>query len=189
MVVQKTENLPLVTNDSVFPFVSVRVNGCVLTTKTGKKRDAIFNNKLEFPITYPILNDKITVRMWSKNSKFSANTFIANIPEHPCESDNFNLSQLLRQDGRMIARWFNMYGTHPNERNAKTKGRREGSTYLGRVLIQFSLIPNEYPNLTVHHSNNISEPRQDNYLLNVDLYEWANCDYEHHDKSMWVVVT
>jgi len=45
----------------------------------------------------------------------------------------------------MKARWFNMYGTHPNERNAKTKGRREGSTYLGRVLIQFSLIPNDNP--------------------------------------------
>jgi len=59
----------------------------------------------------------------------------------------------------MKARWFNMYGTHPNERNAKTKGRREGSTYLGRVLIQFSLIPNDNPLLQVHHSNNIMEPR------------------------------
>ena len=101
--------------------------------------------------------------MWSKNRGLNANTFIANIPEHPCESDNFNLSQLMRQDGRMSARWFNLYGTHPNERSAKTKGRREGSTYLGRVLIAFSLIPSDYPNLVQHHSSGLNEPRQANY--------------------------
>lgn len=149
VVAQKAENLPLCTNEAVFPFVSVRVNGCVLTTNTTKGQDAIFGRKLMFPITYPILNDKITVRIWSKNGGFSANTFIANIPEHPSETDNFNLSKLLSQDGRMTARWFNLYGTHPNERSAKTKGRREGSSYLGRLLMQFALIPNDKPALMV----------------------------------------
>lgn len=142
-----------------------------------------------FPVTYPILNDKITVRIWSKNGGFSANTFIANIPEHPSETDNFNLSKLLSQDGRMTARWFNLYGTHPNERNSKTKGRREGSSYLGRVLMQFALIPNDKPALVVQHSNNLKEPRQANYQLLVDLYEWINCEMASDNKNLWVSVT
>jgi hypothetical protein len=49
----------------------------------------------------------------------------------------------------MRARWFNLYGTHPLERSSKTTGRREGSTYLGRVLIAFNLVSNDRPQLAV----------------------------------------
>jgi len=36
-----------------------------------------------------------------------------------------------------------MYGVLPKDRNAETKGRKEGSSYLGRVLIAMSMIPSE----------------------------------------------
>ena len=43
----------------------------------------VYNQKLLFPLSYPILNDKITMRMWSDNKGLTSNTYIANIPEHP----------------------------------------------------------------------------------------------------------
>ena len=76
---------------------------------------------------YPILNDKITMRIWHKMPGLKANQFIANIPEHPSATDNFNLSKLLAQDGRMSARWINLYGVKPLERSGRTKGKKEGS--------------------------------------------------------------
>lgn len=98
-------------------------------------------------MTTPILNDKITVRIWSQNSGLSANTFIANVPEHPSEYDYFNLSKIIAQDGRMSPKWIHLYGVLPADRNAKTKGRKEGSSYLGRILISFSMIPSDRPQL------------------------------------------
>jgi hypothetical protein len=100
-----------------------------------KNQDPVFSTKLLFPITYPILNNKITLKLWSKNSGLFANTHIANIPEHPSEFDFFNISKLLAQDGRMTSRWINLYGTLPVYRSKRTDGRREGSAYLGRVLL------------------------------------------------------
>ena len=73
-----------------------------------------------FPITYPILNDKIQMRLWSKVSGLSANHYIANIPEHPSSSDYFNISKLLASDGRMTSRWINLYGPEPKDRGVKT---------------------------------------------------------------------
>lgn len=142
IMVAKAEHLPKVaSNGKIAPFVSARVNGIVQITGTRPK----FNAKLQFPIFYPILNDKITMRIWSKQTMLSKNIYIANIPEHPNMFDQFNLTKLFSQDGRMPARWINLYGTSPLERSDRTKGRRQGSQYLGRVLLAFSLISNERP--------------------------------------------
>jgi len=63
------------------PFVSARVFGShqITSVKLGIKPK--WNAKLQFPIYYPILNDKITMRIWFWNSGLSSNTFLANIPE------------------------------------------------------------------------------------------------------------
>lgn len=82
-MVIKAEHLPLF-EGSVHPFISCRANGFVLTSKkVVNNSEPVFNSKINFPITYPILNDKITMRIWSENSGLSANSFIANIPESP----------------------------------------------------------------------------------------------------------
>lgn len=115
------------------------------------------------------------MRLWSDGGTFSANPFIANIPEHPSDSDFFNISKLLASDGRMAARWFNLYGVDPKERNAKTKGKREGSSYLGRILLAFNVIPNEMPQLQLTSAIPTKDPRQEQFQLWVDVYEWINC--------------
>lgn len=45
----------------------------------------------------------------------------------------------------MSAKWVNLYGIVPNERSTRTRGKKEGSSFLGRILIAFSLIPNDAP--------------------------------------------
>ena len=35
----------------------------------------------------------------------------------------------------MPVRWINLYGTDPDKRTDKTKGKWEGSSFLGRVMI------------------------------------------------------
>ncbi len=87
------------------------------------------------------------MRIWSRGSKTSADTFIANIPEFPSAYDFFNISKLLSCDGKMKSTWFNLYGVAPLERPWFKSGtsKKEGSNYLGRVLIQTVLAPNERP--------------------------------------------
>jgi len=104
-----------------------------------------YGARLGFPVHVPILNDKITARMWSHGGRL-ADVFIANIPEHPSGSDFFNISKLLSAEGRMKSTWFNLYGVAPQERGWFTShnyNKKEGSCYLGRVLLSMSLTPNE----------------------------------------------
>jgi len=78
----------------------------------------------------------------------SSDTFIANVPEYPSPQDMFNLSKLLSREGKMKSTWFNLYGVKPMDGGwfASNNGsKKEGSTFLGRVLIQSSLSPNEKP--------------------------------------------
>ena len=65
------------------PFVSARVNGLVLRSNKKIKPNPEWNCKMLFPIFYPVLNNKITVRIWSETGMLSKNVFMANIPEHP----------------------------------------------------------------------------------------------------------
>jgi len=76
------------------PFVSARAFGCVLTTGKKSGTKPVYSSKLQFPIHYPILNDKITMRIWHRED-WKANVFLANIPEHPSATDYFNISKLL----------------------------------------------------------------------------------------------
>lgn len=85
------------------------------------------------------------MRLWFWCKGLLSNTFVANIPEQPDESDSFNLSKLFASEGRMPVRWINLYGVHPDNRSGRTKGLREGTEYLGRVLLAFSLISSERP--------------------------------------------
>lgn len=190
VVVSKAENIHPISGDAVHPFISCRVNGCVLTTKIMKEnQNPHFLQKLMFPITCPVLNDKITMRIWSKVSGFSANHYIANIPEHPTANDFFNISKLISCYGRMSTRWFNLYGPHPLDRGPRTKGLREGSVYLGRVLLAFSISPNDYPQLSSLPSNPLKEPKQSNFQAWVDLYELVSFDVVQKDENIWVQVS
>jgi len=93
--------------------VSVRAVGSVQTTKVVEDNyNPLYNAKICFPIRFPILNDKITVRVWSKGKR-GADTFIANVPEYPSPYDYFNIGKLLSHDGKMRGTWFNLYGIHP----------------------------------------------------------------------------
>jgi len=82
VVVAKVESLPKL-KKPIRPFVSARVNGCVMITNVKGGQNAFFNSKLMFPIFYPVLNDKITMRVWHKTGGMTGNIFIANVPEHP----------------------------------------------------------------------------------------------------------
>jgi hypothetical protein len=46
-----------------------------------------------FPLYFPVLNDKIVIRVWDKRTCL-ADTFIAMIPEIPKENDFFNVNFL-----------------------------------------------------------------------------------------------
>ena len=94
VVVVKGTDLPFAEKDVLKPFVSARVFGCVLTTSSQNNGKPTFNQKLQFPILYPIMNDKITLRVWHKRPGLKANMFVANIPEHPSQFDSFNISKL-----------------------------------------------------------------------------------------------
>ena len=109
---------------------------------------------------YPILNDKITMRVWHRRHGAYANMYIANIPEHPQAGDNFNISKLLTMDGGMKTRWFNLYGTNPKERSSRTKSLREGTCYLGRVLINIRIVSTERPQFSSLVTNKLKEPKR-----------------------------
>ena len=187
----KGESIALCPGGSVSPFISVRVNGCVLTTRTiNNSQTPLFNTMLQFPINYPILNDKITMRIWSRVSGFSPHHYIANIPEHPCFTDFFNISKLLANDGRMSSRWINLYGADPKDRGPRTKGRREGSEFLGRILLQFSLIPNDMPSLNGQNGNPLKEPKESMFQLWVDAFELIDFKVANPSRdNVWIWVS
>ena len=56
------------------------------------------------------------------------------------------------------------------DRGPRTKGRREGSCWLGRVLLSFNLQPNESPEYSSQTCNPLKEPKADKYTVFVDLY-------------------
>ena len=59
----------------------------------------------------------------------------------------------------MPVRWVNLYGTEPDKRSDNTKGKKEGTSYLGRVMIAFSIIPAERPQLMAQLANQMREPK------------------------------
>jgi hypothetical protein len=141
-------------------FVSARCMGLVQRTANIKNNTApIFNQKMMFPCYYPILNDKIMLRLWNLQMADS-DVFIANIPEFAVSTDFFNLSKLISIGGRMPAKWINLYGIPPCDRNTgfianfvKRRQPQEGTWFMGRILISFALLPNEKPSYSVAPCN------------------------------------
>ena len=95
----------------------------------------------------------------------------------------------MANDGRMPARWINLYGTPPNERSERTKRKKEGSAYLGRVLVALNVISNEKPQLMVQQGNPVTEPRQRLYKLWVELYDIIRCQVVEPGSQVYAVVT
>jgi len=148
-------------------FISVRTVGLVKRTKTiANNSNPVYNQKLFFPSYLPFLNDKIVMRIWSENSGRS-DDFIANIPEFSGPNDVFNISKLLSMGGRMAAVWINLYCIPPIERNSNSwfgakKHPKNGTYFMGRVLIAFSLLPNPTPVLATYPCN----------MMSVKIYFW-----------------
>lgn len=108
-----------------------------------------------FPVYYPVLNDKIILRMWNLESQ-AADQFIGGLPEFTTKNDFFNISKLISIGGRMPAKWINVYCIPPLERNTaftKIKHPKEGTAFMGRALISFQLLPNEKPAFCVSNCN------------------------------------
>ena len=86
----------------------------------------------------------------------------------------------------MRATWFNVYGAHPNERSKIVKGeKKEGSQFLGRILLAMLLVPHEKPYMYTAVANPMKEPASEKYRLWVDVYDLVNCD-SGKDKNLWV---
>lgn len=86
----------------------------------------------------------------------------------------------------MRATWFNIYGSHPNERKNIAKGdKKEGSQFLGRILIAMLLVPHEKPQMYPAIANPMKEPTSENYKLWVDVYDLVNCD-DAKGQPLWL---
>ena len=64
-------------------FISCRVQNYVMCTEaTAASKKPKWNSRLQFPISLPLLNDKIIIKMWNKKN-YMTDTFYANVPENP----------------------------------------------------------------------------------------------------------
>lgn len=157
-------------------FVSCRSMGLVQRTKAvGDNSAPLINQKMLFPTYFPFLNDKIVMRCWNYQ-KGGRDKFIASIPEFSSSSDFFNISKLMSMGGRMPAKWINLYGIPPTERNdyisgGKRKQPLSGTAFLGRVLISFSLLANPQPRYEILPCNPFYDPDTVTYRLFCDIYE------------------
>ncbi len=173
-------------------FVSCRAMGLVQKTKCLSDNSApLINQKMLFPTYFPFLNDKIIMRCWNYQ-KSGADKFIANVPEFSVPNDYFNISKLMSISGRMPAKWINLYGIPPMERNdqisgGKRKHPRSGTAYLGRVLISFSLLANPKPTVQTLPCNPFHEPDTLTYRLFADVYEIKFL--KDYDIVVWCDVT
>lgn len=190
----KCENLPnfgdsLVSSGKPTAFISARAVGLVQKTKrVGNNNSPLFNQKMLFPCYFPFLNDKIIMRIWNYQSR-GTDEFIANIPEFPMQNDFFNISKLISIGGRMPAKWINLYGIPPLERNSgmgrKKKHPRQGTSFLGRILMSFSLLANEKPKCSTLPCNPFYEPDTQAYRLFCDIYEVKYLKEEMYDILVW----
>jgi hypothetical protein len=172
-------------------FISARAVGLVQKTRKVKDNSSpTYNQKMLFPCYFPFLNDKILMRIWNENQG-AADEFISNIPEFPLTNDFFNISKLIAIGGRMPAKWINLYGIPPNERNTgmnlggKRKHPREGTYFMGRVLISFSLLANEKPGCATVPCNPFYEPDTQPYRLFCDIYEVKYLKESQFDITVW----
>lgn len=152
--------------------ISVRVQNFVnVTQASSRSRNPKFNLRFTFPITLPLLNDKIILKLWKQNT-FKKDIFYANIPENPFTEHKFHINFLQSTGGNMPYTWINLYGIPENEREGywakyKAKHKRqkfvEGTDYLGRVLLSMVLLNHEKPEQKVSTIDGFNEPEGAQY--------------------------
>ena len=166
-------------------FASVRTCGHVEKTHYMESTcNPIWNLKISFPASTPIMNDRITIRLWDYRSR-SRDKLIATLPEIPNDNDVFNISTLISRGGVLSCRWFNLYGASEEEDTVwndikkmtglakKTYG---GTCYLGRMLMSMTVSPNDDPESGITKANQYREPRSQIFQLKVTMYEMKNAD-------------
>ena len=172
----KVEGLPIIDGGKgPTTYCSVRVHGNTIVTGTVKEStNPAFNQKLSLLVMLPTLNDKILVKIWMESSRTSVD-LLANIPEIPRSDDPFNISKLQGNEGRMPSRWFNMYGTLPDDRSMfftpATSYYLEGNAFLGRALISMNINPCAKPIMGKSSANLLREPQIQDYVLTCEPYE------------------
>ena len=91
----------------------------------------------------------------------------------------------------MACRWFNMYGTKPQNRATfglpSTAYYLEGASFLGRALISMNINPHEKPKLGKSNSNISKKPEETTYKLYIDLSEITNVT-ETEGRNIWVEI-
>ena len=63
-----------------------------------------FSTRLKYPVTFPLLNDKIVMKTWH-NGGYLPDIFIANIPENPFVDGWFNINYLQSTGGNLPFTW------------------------------------------------------------------------------------
>jgi hypothetical protein len=69
-------------------------------------------------------------------------------------------------DGKMKCTWINTYGVHPSERGwfkQVNAAKKEGTSFLGRLLVSMQLTPNEKPSLISTVAQHPKEPTSGNF--------------------------
>jgi hypothetical protein len=181
--IYRADKLAKIDGNDPSAFVSVRTCGVVEKTHvTESSSNPIWNIKLSFPASSPIMNDRITIRIWDYRAR-SRDKLIATLPEVPNDSDIFNISTLLSRGGVMACRWLNLYGGSEQEdtiwndikkMTGLAKKTYYGTCYLGRILMSMTVSPNEDPETGVSKANQYREPRSQIFSLKVTLYEMKN---------------
>ncbi|CAG9335811.1 unnamed protein product [Blepharisma stoltei] len=164
-------------------FVSARTCGFVDKTHTMKEtNDPIWNVKLSFPAYKPILNDRITVRVWDQRP-LARDIMIATIPEIPSDHDFFNITNLLSRGGVMPCRWIPLYGQNLEESSiwdgvkemvGSKKKSYIGTCYKGRLLLSLTVSPNDDPETGASRAAPYREPIAKIHSLRVILFELKN---------------
>lgn len=77
-----------------------------------------FSTRLKYPVTFPLLNDKIVMKTWH-NGGYLPDIFIANIPENPFVDGWFNINYLQSTGGNLPFTWVAV----SNSRSACTESR------------------------------------------------------------------
>ena len=181
--IYKAEKIPKFSNSDVSAFVSVRTCGIVERTHAIESNsNPIWNVKIAFPATTPILNDRITIRVWDHRPR-ARDKLIATLPEQPVDHDAFNISTLISRGGVLTCRWCNLYGPSEEEdsiwNNIKmvtglAKKSYIGTCFLGRLLISMSISPNAEPETGINRAAPYREPVAKMHQLRVTLYEMKN---------------
>ena len=181
--IYKAERLPKFGGADVSGFVSVRAAGFVEKSHViDSNRNPIWNIKISFPASTPILNDRIIIRVWDHRAR-SRDKMVASLPENPIDHDLFNISTLISRGGVLSCRWCNLYGPSEEEDTiwndikkltGLAKKSYMGTCFLGRLLISMSISPNDEPETGINRAAPYREPVAKLHQLRVTLYELKN---------------